>query len=199
MDGGPYGNARPGALWGDTPDDDESGTMMMAKTDLTKLKALTDCYGADTRRWPRDSHTDASPLGVPLARIMLNAQAQQALDEARELDTWLSALPEPEIPQYRVDAVVAAALRTVAAVERRRTPRSFLHGWLDTTLTALRDLSFNGRIGWLAGATAAGLLLGVVTLPQSQATLTAGTTASPDTMDAASLLFTSYTVETPAR
>lgn len=176
--------------------------MMMAKTDLTKLKALTDCYGADTRRWPRDSRPPATTLGVPLARIMLNAQAQQTLDEARELDTWLSALPEPEIPQYRVDAVVAAALRTVAAAERRRTPRSLLHGWLDSRLTALRALCLDGRIGWLAGATAAGLLLGVVTLPQPQAALpgaTTGTTASSDTMDAASLLFTSYTVETATR
>ena len=185
--------------------------MMMAKTDLTRLQALIDCYGADTRRWPQESRHGtphhraslggASQTGVPFARLLLHTQAQQALDDARELDTWLSALPEPQIAQHRVDAVVAAALRTIEGIERRRTPRSLLHNWLDAKLTALRDLNANARIGWLAGATAAGLLLGMVTLPQPQqaTATTAATATSSEAMDAASLLFTSYTVETSAR
>ncbi len=85
----------------------------------------------------------------------------------------LARAPEPKVSPERVDRVVGAALARIDAEAVRPLPRAIGPS--------------APRLAWLAGAMAAGLAVGVLTLPPP----------APDAarMDAAGLLMTSLTVE----
>ncbi|TWB22724.1 hypothetical protein FBZ89_103351 [Nitrospirillum amazonense] len=177
--------------------------------DVEDVAALTAVYGGNPARWPADRRAAAVR-----ALAMDGAAHELVVNEAR-LDALLSMVAEPEISAARVDSVVAGALARLDAVTApaaKAAPRkldTFLPSPFDLVRTALSWLSVRApQAGWLAGATAAGILVGVMTMPSATlpatetATAQAGATvetAQADVTDMPSLLFTSYTVETHAR
>lgn len=193
----------------------------MAKTDTRILKRLIGRYGADPRRWPQDAAAHAPALAE---RARTDADLARALADERALDALLSSVPEPKVDTARVDTVLALALRDIAVLthEAARPPAPSRHHALNTSPWHRLWQALGGgaatikigggklgewaRMGWLAGATAAGLALGMITLPQpalQSAATTAPATATTiagadtgDTLDAPSLLFSPYAVDT---
>ncbi|MEC4592897.1 MULTISPECIES: hypothetical protein [Nitrospirillum] len=178
--------------------------------DVEDIAALTAVYGGNPARWPADRRAAAVR-----ALAMDGAAHELVVNEAR-LDALLSMVAEPEISGARVDSVVAGALARLDAVTApaaaKAAPRkldTFLPSPFDLVRTALSWLSVRApQAGWLAGATAAGILVGVMTMPSATLPATETTTAQAgatvetaqaDVTDMPSLLFTSYTVETHAQ
>ncbi|ASG19597.1 hypothetical protein [Nitrospirillum viridazoti] len=177
--------------------------------DVEDIAALTAVYGGNPARWPADRRAAAVR-----ALAMDGAAHELVVNEAR-LDALLSMVAEPEISAARVDGVVAGALARLDAVTAPAAKAApgkldtFLPSPFDLMRTALSWLSVRApQAGWLAGATAAGILVGVMTMPSATLPATETTTAQAgatvetaqaDVTDMPSLLFTSYTVETHAQ
>ncbi|MEA1677342.1 hypothetical protein [Nitrospirillum sp. BR 11163] len=180
--------------------------------DVEDIAALTAVYGGNPARWPADRRAAAVR-----ALAMDGAAHELVVNEAR-LDALLSMVAEPEISAARVDGVVAGALARLDAMAApaaaaKAAPRkldTFLPSPFDVVRTALSWLGVRApQAGWLAGATMAGILVGVMTLPSATEAIAQGAqgaqagatveTAQADVTDTPSLLFTSYTVETHAR
>ncbi|WP_044563623.1 hypothetical protein [Azospirillum sp. B4] len=177
--------------------------------DVEDIAALTAVYGGNPARWPADRRAAA------VRALAQDGAAHELVVSEAKLDALLSMVAEPEITAARVDDVVAGALARLeaaqapaATVVRGRRLETFLPSPFDVVRTALSWLGVRApQAGWLAGATAAGIMVGVMTLPS--ATLTAADggaqtgatveTAQADVTDMPSLLFTSYTVETRAQ
>jgi hypothetical protein len=178
--------------------------------DVEDIAALTAVYGGNPARWPADRRAAA------VRALATDGEAHELVVNEARLDALLSMVAEPEISAARVDSVVAGALArldavtapAVAAKAAPRTLETFLPSPFDVVRTALSWLSVRApQAGWLAGATMAGILVGVMTMPSATLSTTETTaqigttveTAQADVTDMPSLLFTSYTVETHAR
>ncbi|MEE3625994.1 hypothetical protein UCD39_18735 [Nitrospirillum sp. BR 11752] len=177
--------------------------------DVEDIAALTAVYGGNPARWPADRRAAA------VRALAADGEAHELVVNEARLDALLSLVAEPEISATRVDSVVAGALARLdamaapaAAKAASRRLDTFLPSPFDVVRAALSWLSVRApQAGWLAGATAAGIMVGVMTMPAATLPMsetvaqTAGTveTAQADVTDMPSLLFTSYTVETHAR
>ncbi|MDE1149249.1 MAG: hypothetical protein PW843_22030 [Azospirillaceae bacterium] len=176
--------------------------------DTEDLAELTAVYGGNPARWPGDRRAAA-------VRVLAeDAAAHELVVAEARLDALLSMVAEPEISAARVDRVVAGALarlelppQAAAATAPAAKVRTFLPSPFDVVRTALSWCAVRApQAGWLAGATAAGIMVGAVTMPAANlTTATSGgghagvETAQASVTDMPSLLFTSYTVETGAR
>ncbi|MEA1649486.1 hypothetical protein UAJ10_10710 [Nitrospirillum sp. BR 11164] len=182
--------------------------------DVEDIAALTAVYGGNPARWPADRRAAA------VRALATDGAAHELVVNEARLDALLSMVAEPEISAARVDSVVAGALArldesrlgAVTAPAAKAAPRkldTFLPSPFDVVRTALSWLSVRApQAGWLAGATVAGILVGVMTMPSATLPITETTkaqagatveTAQADVTDMPSLLFTSYTVETHAQ
>ncbi|MEM5310538.1 hypothetical protein [Paraburkholderia sp. JHI869] len=80
-----------------------------------RFHTLVAAYGADPQRWPQHERNDA----LEWARAH-RAQAGAALDEAMELDSWLSRdMVTPPSRALFEQIVAGAPVKPVAAAERR--------------------------------------------------------------------------------
>lgn len=102
-----------------------------------QFQALAEAYGGDIARWPAAAREEASLLAAAEPGF-----AQAALARESRLDAALDALPRLEAPHALYERIVASA----PAQRRRRWP-----AWLAPV----------GVGAALAGATAAGLIIGV--------------------------------------
>ena len=103
-----------------------------------QFQSLADAYGGEIARWPPDVRDQAGLLAATHP-----AFAQAVLTQASRLDAALDALPRATASRMLLDRIVASA----PAAPRRRN-------WLSWLLPA-------GAGAALAGATAAGLVMGV--------------------------------------
>ncbi|MBB6252514.1 hypothetical protein [Nitrospirillum iridis] len=180
--------------------------------DVEDIEALTAVYGGNPARWPADRRAAA------VRALAHDGAAHELVVNEARLDALLSMVAEPEITAARVDSVVAGALARLDAMAAPASApakaahagklETFLPSPFDVVRAALSWLSVRApQAGWLAGATAAGIMVGVMTLPSASLTtadtgaqtVAAVETAQADVTDMPSLLFTSYTVETRAR
>lgn len=103
-----------------------------------QFRALAEAYGGEISRWPEALREDALLLASAQPEF-----AQDVLARERQLDEALDALPRPVVSRALHDRVVAGA----PAPRRRRR-------WLDWLIPV-------GAGAALAGAAAAGLVMGV--------------------------------------
>ncbi|MDM7945499.1 MAG: hypothetical protein QUV20_04135 [Oceanibaculum nanhaiense] len=83
-------------------------TEKLQAMDLQRLEALLDAYGADPARWP------AAERAAALALLAIEPAAQARLEQARQLDRVLDALPPAPAPA----GDLAARIRAVARHQR---------------------------------------------------------------------------------
>ncbi|MFO7482162.1 hypothetical protein [Oceanibaculum nanhaiense] len=80
-------------------------TEKLQAMDLQRLEALLDAYGADPARWPAAERTAAQAL------LAADPDAQAQLEQTRQLDRALDALPPAPAPAGDLAARIRAAAR----------------------------------------------------------------------------------------
>lgn len=108
---------------------------------MDRLRALTEAYGADRRRWP-----EAERAAVEAAVAEDRSQAERLLREADAVDAVLDASPRPIVSSALRDRVLASALSAGLTPKQARRAWDRLVIWF--------------AAGWAAAA-CAGVVAGV--------------------------------------
>ncbi len=122
---------------------------------ITRLQAILDAYGADSRRWPAAERAAAEAL------LECSAEARASRDRAAGLDRLLSASTVPQPSPALRDAILRAARRPAPALapgaaDPQRTLWRSLLGALTGELGGLRPAGAGVGLALLLGAVAGG-------------------------------------------